>query len=100
MWPIVFHVKIAICHEDTWLFGRVATVTATVDTRQITRIFVVWRAVALPVLPCWWPGLAVRQQQMRPKSKMKAHAEAKACARPVQVMLHLSIPLVNHFFLN
>jgi len=40
-WPIVFHVKIATCHEDTWLFGRVATVTATIDTRQITRIFVV-----------------------------------------------------------
>jgi hypothetical protein len=27
------------CHQDTWLVGRVATITATVDTRRIAAIF-------------------------------------------------------------
>jgi hypothetical protein len=38
--------------EDTCLIGRVSTVTGTVDTRPIVRIFVVFHAAVIEGLNC------------------------------------------------
>jgi hypothetical protein len=49
LWPCVKNIRghlfsiynLSRCHQDTWLFGRVTTIIATVDTRRIEAFFVV-----------------------------------------------------------
>jgi len=44
MWQVVYENNLPRCYQDTRQIRRVATVTATVDTRQIEAFFVVWKA--------------------------------------------------------